>query len=89
VLLAATLAHLGLAILGWGSFAAFFSHPARIALVVVALGLAGAAVFTSANLSASEREDRSNRWVIGAFALIGLLSAYAGGDRCRPSAPRS
>src|SRR5262249_40160841 len=27
--------YLGLAILGWGSFAAFFSHPALIALVIV------------------------------------------------------
>ena len=30
----ATLAHLGLAILGWGGFAAFFSHAALIALAI-------------------------------------------------------
>src|SRR5437588_11730536 len=30
----ATLAYFGLAILGWGGFAAFFSHPALIALTI-------------------------------------------------------
>ena len=29
-----TAAYLGLAVLGWGGFAAFFSHPALIALAV-------------------------------------------------------
>jgi hypothetical protein len=31
------------------------------------------------NLSAGEREDRGNGWVLLAFALIGLMSAI-----CRP-----
>ena len=35
----ATLAYLGLAILGWGGFAAFFSHPAFIALTIVLLAM--------------------------------------------------
>ena len=72
----ATLGYLALAVLGWGGFAAFFSHPARIALTVVTVLLAGAALFTSGNLSSGEREDRSNRWVIAAFGIIGLLAAY-------------
>src|SRR5215470_10728560 len=72
----ATLAYLGLAILGWGSFAAFFSHPALIALTVVGFVLTGVALFSGGNLSPGEREDRGNRWVLVAFALIGLLSAY-------------
>ena len=42
-----TLAYLGLAILGWGGFAAFFSHPARIALAVAVFVLSGAALFTA------------------------------------------
>ena len=42
---AATLAFLGLAILGWGGFAAFFSNPARIALTVVVFALTGVALF--------------------------------------------
>jgi protein-S-isoprenylcysteine O-methyltransferase Ste14 len=72
----ATLAYLGLAILGWRGFAAFFSHPALIALAVVLFALSGVAVFSRGNLSPGEREDRSNRWVIVAFVSIGVLAAY-------------
>jgi protein-S-isoprenylcysteine O-methyltransferase Ste14 len=72
----ATLAYLGLAILGWGSFAAFFSHPALIALTVVGFGLTGVALFSGGNLSPGEREDKGNRWVLAAFGVIGLLLAY-------------
>ncbi|HET8999685.1 MAG TPA: isoprenylcysteine carboxylmethyltransferase family protein [bacterium] len=71
-----TAAYLGLAILGWGGFAAFFSHPALIALVIVLFALSGAALFAGGNLSPGVREDRANRWVIVAFALVGLLDAY-------------
>ena len=35
VTIAATVAYLGLAVLGWGGLAAFFAHPARIALAIV------------------------------------------------------
>ena len=35
LIVAGTAAYLGLAILGWGGFAAFFSHPALIALAIV------------------------------------------------------
>lgn len=76
VTIVGTLAYLGLAILGGGGFAAFFSHPARVVLVVIAFGLAGAALFSGGNLSPGEREDRGNHWVIIAFGLIGLLLAY-------------
>jgi protein-S-isoprenylcysteine O-methyltransferase Ste14 len=71
-----TAAYFGLAILGWGGFAAFFSHSALIALAIVLFALAGAAVFAGGNLSPGEREDRGNRWVIAAFGLIGLLAGY-------------
>ena len=71
-----TLAYLALAILGYGGFAAFFSHPARVALAVVLAALAGAALFSGGNISAGEREDRANRWVLAAFGVIGALSAY-------------
>ncbi|MGC2200566.1 MAG: isoprenylcysteine carboxylmethyltransferase family protein [Stellaceae bacterium] len=71
-----TLAYLGLAILGWGGFAAFFSHPALIALAIVLFVLTGVALFSGGNLSPGVREDRANRWVIVAFGLIGLLDAY-------------
>jgi protein-S-isoprenylcysteine O-methyltransferase Ste14 len=72
----ATLAYLGLAILGWGGFTAFFSHPALIALTIVVFMLSGLALFSGGNLSPGEREDRANRWVLVAFFLIGLLAAF-------------
>jgi protein-S-isoprenylcysteine O-methyltransferase Ste14 len=71
-----TLAYLGLAILGLGGFAAFFSHPALIALTVVLFVLSAVALFTAGNLSPGEREDRVNRWVLAAFGVISLLLGY-------------
>lgn len=73
---AAILVYLGLAIVGWGGIDAFFANPARTALVITTAMMAVAAFFSSANLSTGEREDRSNRWVIGALGVIGLLSAW-------------
>ncbi len=76
LILAATFVYLGLAILGGGGLAAFFANPARMTLAIALLGLSGVALFSRGNLSPGEREDRANRWVLGAFALIGLLEAY-------------
>jgi protein-S-isoprenylcysteine O-methyltransferase Ste14 len=70
------LVYLGLAVLGWGGFDAFFANPARVALVVATVAMVVAALFSAGNLSTGEREDRSNRWIIGALGLIGLLSAW-------------
>jgi protein-S-isoprenylcysteine O-methyltransferase Ste14 len=71
-----TVAYLGLAILGWGGLAAFFSHPARIALTIVLFAMSGAALFSGGNLSAGEREDRANRWVLIPLTLLGLMAGY-------------
>jgi protein-S-isoprenylcysteine O-methyltransferase Ste14 len=67
---------LGLAILGWGGFAAFFSHPPIVAAVVFSLAATVIAMFSRGNLSSGEREDRGNRWVLGAFSVLALLLAY-------------
>ena len=72
----ATLVYFGLAVLGWGGFAAFFSHPALIALAIALFVLSGVALFSGGNLSSGVREDRADRWVIVVFALIGLLDAF-------------
>jgi protein-S-isoprenylcysteine O-methyltransferase Ste14 len=72
-----TLAYLGLAALGEGGFGPYLAHPPLVALAVVTLALAVSALFTRGNLSAGEREDRGNRWVIAAFAVIALLLGYA------------
>ncbi|HWY91914.1 MAG TPA: hypothetical protein VNY04_03365, partial [Chthoniobacterales bacterium] len=70
-------ARLTLIVIGTVAYlAAFFSHPALIALAIVFFALSGAALFAGGNLSPGEREDRGNRWVIGALGLIGLLAAY-------------
>jgi len=69
-------AYLGLAVLGWGGLAAFFSHPPLTALAIALFALSGVALFAGGNLSPGVREGRGNRWVIVAFALIGLLDAY-------------
>ncbi|WP_442781767.1 methyltransferase family protein [Collimonas fungivorans] len=74
--IAASLAYLWLAILGEGGFSAFFSRPALSVTAAALIVMAGAALFTGANLSSGEREDRSNRWIIPAVGLIGLLQAY-------------
>jgi protein-S-isoprenylcysteine O-methyltransferase Ste14 len=74
--LAGTLLHFGIAIVGAGGFAMFFSHEPLIALTVVTFVLAFASMFTGGNLSSGEREDRANRWVVPAFFALGLLSAY-------------
>jgi protein-S-isoprenylcysteine O-methyltransferase Ste14 len=71
-----TLAWLGLAVLGWGGFGAFFSQPAFTALTAVTFALLGAALFTTGNISPGEREDRANRWVFIPISLIGLLSGF-------------
>jgi protein-S-isoprenylcysteine O-methyltransferase Ste14 len=71
-----TAAYFSLAVLGWGGPAAFFSHPALIALAVAIFVMAGASFFAGGNLSPGLREDRGNRWVLIAFLLLGLLDAY-------------
>lgn len=68
--------NLGLAVLGWGGLAAFFSHPAFIALTVVLCVMAGVSLFAGGNVSPGAREDRGNRWVFAAFGPILLLHAY-------------
>jgi protein-S-isoprenylcysteine O-methyltransferase Ste14 len=69
-------AYLGLAVLGWGGPAAFFSHPALVALAAVTFVMAVAAFFAGGNLSTGVREDRGNRWVIAAFGAIGLVAGW-------------
>ncbi|KWK11951.1 methyltransferase family protein [Burkholderia stagnalis] len=73
---AATLAYLGLAVLGIGGFAAFFSHPALTVVAIATLVMTVVALFSSANLSPGEQEDRGNRWVLAAFGALGFLAAY-------------
>jgi protein-S-isoprenylcysteine O-methyltransferase Ste14 len=68
--------YFALAILGSGGAAAFFSHPALTAVAVATGVLVIVAFLAGGNVSSGVREDRTNRWVLGAFALIGLLSGF-------------
>jgi protein-S-isoprenylcysteine O-methyltransferase Ste14 len=65
-----------LAILGWGGFLSFVSHPQFLALAILTFVLTAASFFSGASVSTGVKEDRSNRWVIGALSLIGLLLAF-------------
>jgi len=76
VVVASGLVYWGLAVLGWDGFAAFFSHPPLIVLTAIGAALTAAALFSDGNVSTGEREDRDNRWVLIAFTVIGLLSAW-------------
>jgi protein-S-isoprenylcysteine O-methyltransferase Ste14 len=94
VAIAFVLLQFGLAILGWGGFSSFFSHPAFVALAIATVVLTAASL-GHGNVSSGEKEDRSNRWVLLAFTLIALLMAWLpaytdrmnlwtfGGDRLR------
>jgi protein-S-isoprenylcysteine O-methyltransferase Ste14 len=72
-----TVIFLGLAILGAGGVSRFFSHPQLIAVVAATALMWAAGLFSEGNVSPGEREARDNRWVIAAFAVIGLLLAWA------------
>lgn len=71
-----TIAYLALAVVGWDGIPRFFSHPALTALAIAVLVMACVAFFADGNLSPGQHEDRSNRWVIAALGVIGLLDAY-------------
>jgi protein-S-isoprenylcysteine O-methyltransferase Ste14 len=61
---------------GWGGIGAFFAHPAMQGLAwVTAVGLL-MSIFTQGNMGTGEKEDRGNRWVLGAFTVIAILMAY-------------
>jgi len=74
--LTGSLAYLALPIAGWGGVAACFANPVRTAAVVGTMAMAVIATFSGGNISTGEREDRSNRWVLIAFGVLGLLTGY-------------
>jgi protein-S-isoprenylcysteine O-methyltransferase Ste14 len=70
------IAYLGLAIVGAGGPGRFFSYPplTAVTLVTIALGVAG--LSSEGHIGAGVKEDRSNRWVIAALGVLGVLGAY-------------
>jgi protein-S-isoprenylcysteine O-methyltransferase Ste14 len=69
-------AYLGLAIAGAGGANRFFSYPPLIAVTVVTIALGFAALFSEGHIGSGVREDRSNRWVIAALGVLGVIDAY-------------
>ncbi len=65
----------GGAVWGEGGAEAFFREPALVALAVLTGLMTVAALFTKANLSSGEREDRGNRWVVVALGAISVAAA--------------
>src|SRR5579859_3353246 len=65
----------GAAIWGEGGVEAFLAEPALIALAVLTGLMTVATLFTKANLSSGEREDRGNRWVVIALGALCVASA--------------
>jgi protein-S-isoprenylcysteine O-methyltransferase Ste14 len=69
-------AYLGLAIAGAGGPARFFSLPPLAALTAVTIALGVVALFSEGHIGSGVREDRSNRWVLSAFTILGFALAY-------------
>jgi hypothetical protein len=68
--------YLGLAIAGAGAAGRFFSYPPLIAVTLVTIALGFAALFSEGHIGSGVKEDRSNRWVIAALGVLGILDAY-------------
>ena len=69
-------AYLGLAIAGAGGPGRFFSYPPLIAVSVVTIALGVLGLFSEAHIGSGVREDRSNRWVVAALGVLGIIDAY-------------
>jgi protein-S-isoprenylcysteine O-methyltransferase Ste14 len=76
LILIGSLVYYLLPIWGAGGFAAYFSQPALVALAIAFLGTVVASMFSGGGITTGEREDRSNRWVLVPFSLIGLALAF-------------
>jgi protein-S-isoprenylcysteine O-methyltransferase Ste14 len=69
-------AFLGLAIVGAGGVARFFSYPPLIAVALVTIVLGVVSLFSEGHIGSGVKEDRSNRWVIAALSVLGVVDAY-------------
>ena len=67
---------LALVIWGWGDLQSFFSNPARVGVVVLALaGTVAYSISGSSSYETGRREDPSSRWIF--VPLIGLVIVFA------------
>jgi len=66
----------GLAVIGIGGVDAYLSHPPLVIAAIVTFLFSVAAVCTKGNLNTGEKEDKSNRWVLAMFTVLGPLAAF-------------
>src|SRR5271154_2296057 len=66
----------GRAIPGAAAQSRFFSYPPLIAVTLVTIALGFAALFSEGHIGSGVKEDRSNRWVIAALGVLGVIDAY-------------
>src|SRR5439155_24515416 len=72
-----TLPLLAFVIWGWGDWTTFFSHPARIGVIILALAGAIAYAFSgSSGLGTGRREDPSSRWILVPVIIIAIVFAW-------------
>jgi protein-S-isoprenylcysteine O-methyltransferase Ste14 len=72
-----TVPFLALVIWGWGDWTAFFSHPARAGLIVLALVGGIAFGFSgSSSFGIGQREDPSSRWIFIPLIIIAIVFAW-------------
>jgi protein-S-isoprenylcysteine O-methyltransferase Ste14 len=72
-----TLPILALVVWGWGDWRTFFSHPARIGVMVLALSGAVAFGFSGSSIDGiGRREDPSSRWIFIPLILLALAFAW-------------
>src|ERR1700744_4902013 len=70
------IAYLALAVAGARGAGRVFSSPALISISLVTVALGIVSLFSEAHVGSGVKEDRSNRWVIAALGVLGLLGAY-------------
>jgi protein-S-isoprenylcysteine O-methyltransferase Ste14 len=75
LVLASSAAYFALAVLGEGGFAPF-SQPALAAATAAYFAIVVVSMFAGGNLSPGEREDRTNRWVLIPFSIVGLALGF-------------
>lgn len=71
-----TLAYLAMAVAGEGGLARYVAHPALVALAVATVVVGFVALSAGGNVSPGIREERSNRWVLIPFTVLGLALGF-------------
>jgi protein-S-isoprenylcysteine O-methyltransferase Ste14 len=75
LVLGSATAYFALAILGEGGFVPF-ARPALAAVAAAYFAIVGVSMFAGGNVSSGEREDRTNRWVLIPFSIVGLALGF-------------